>query len=277
MFDRRHPDQWKQQVRASFDTTGPGYGRPGDYHWAFAERLVALAPLQPAQRVLDVATGTAPAAILAAQRVGPLGYVVGSDLSPGMLVLASQHLAAARVGNVAVFASDAEELAVRDRSVEGVVCSSAIVWFPDIARAVGEWCRALVPGGWIAFSCFGGLARHTINTVVIKLLAPYGVGYAEVNTPLNSPDKCRTVVQAAGFTAVTVHTGTDQPFTLDPEASWAQAWASGSRFDLPVDPAQIAQIKAQYLAHFAQLTPTADHWNHDYEQFVVAYKPHTGA
>lgn len=127
MFDRRQPERWKHQVRASFDTTDPSYGRPGDYHWAFAERLVAHAPLQPAQRVLDVATGTAPAAILAAHKVGSVGYVVGTDLSPGILILAKQHLAAARVGNVAVYASDAEDLAVRDRSVDGVLCSLSIV------------------------------------------------------------------------------------------------------------------------------------------------------
>ena len=149
--------------------------------------------------------------------------------------------------------------------------------FPHIARALSEWYRVLMPGSWIAFSCFGGLARHTINTVVIALLAPYGVRYAEVNAPLDSPDKCRYIVQAAGFTAISVHMGSDQPFTLDPEASLVQAWASASRYDLPVDPAQVAQLKAQYLAHFAQLTPTADQWNHDYEQFVVAYIPHTGA
>jgi hypothetical protein len=35
----------------------------------------------------------------------------------------------------------------------------------------------------------------------------------------------------------------------------------------------VAQVKEQYLAHFADLVRTQKVWNHDYEQYVVAYKP----
>src|SRR5579862_6941183 len=64
MVERTNSDVFRQQVQAAFDVTGPAYGTPGDFHWPFAERLIHRAPLAPGQHVLDVATGTAPAAIM---------------------------------------------------------------------------------------------------------------------------------------------------------------------------------------------------------------------
>ena len=272
MYDRLQPAAFKRQVAASFDRTSTGYGTPGDFHWEFARRLVERAPLGRGQRILDVAAGTAPAALMAAQRVGNRGAVIGVDLSPGVLQLAQRNIRAAKVSNIALVCGDAEQLAFHAGHFDGIVCSSAIVWFPDILRALREWYRVVRDGGWIAFSCFGGLARQTINDLVIRLLKPYGAGYPELNTPLNSPEKCRELAEQAGFTHVTVQVAQAQQLTTDPEASFAQAWATSSRFGISLTPAEVGAIKAQYITLFGDLAHAADHWNHDYEQHVVAYK-----
>ncbi len=138
MFERTQPTTWKRQVQRSFDATGPGYGTPGDFHWEFAQRLVEHAPLQAGQTVLDVATGTAPAAMLAAARVGPQGSILASDLSVGMVQLARQHIVRLAVPNIALVAADAEHLPMRSATMDGVLCSSSIVWFPHIGRALRE-------------------------------------------------------------------------------------------------------------------------------------------
>jgi ubiquinone/menaquinone biosynthesis C-methylase UbiE len=169
-FSYTEPERFKQQVRAGFDATPAYYGTEGDFHWEFAKRLIARAPLRPGQAVVDVATGTAPAAIMAAQIVGPAGSVIGIDISPGMLRHANRNIAAANVPNIHLQVGDAECLPFRESSFDGVLCSSAIAWFPDIQRALTEWHRVVQPGGWIAFSCFGGPARQTINDLVIQLL-----------------------------------------------------------------------------------------------------------
>lgn len=273
MFERTQPDAFKRQVQRSFDATGPSYGTPGDFHWNFAQRLVVRAPIQPGQRLLDVATGNAPAAILAAQRLGHHGHIIASDLSLGMMKLAQQRLAATGHRNVALVAGDAEALPVRASSMDGILCSSALVWFPDIPRALGEWYRIVRPGGYIAFSCFGGLASQTINEIVIDLLAPYGITYPELTAPLNTPSKCRAVVAAAGFDQVTVQTAQHQQTTTDPDASFARAWGLARRFNVTLPPADMDTIKAQYRMRLAALLHDQDRWNHDYEQFVVARKP----
>src|SRR5215475_2571038 len=99
MFDLANPDQFKRHVRASFDTTDPNYGTNGDFHWQFASRLVMHTPIHSGDILLDVATGTAPAAILAAPLVSPRGRIVGLDISLGILAHARQHITTARVTN----------------------------------------------------------------------------------------------------------------------------------------------------------------------------------
>ncbi len=274
MFTRTQPIAFKRQVQRSFDATAPSYGRPGDFHWGFAQRLVERAPIQRGQRLLDVATGSAPAAMLAAERVGPHGHIIASDLSRGMVKWAQQHLAATGERNISLVVGDAEALPVGAGSVDGILCSSAIVWFPDIAQAVREWHRSVRCGGWIAFSCFSGPASQTINEVLIDVLAPYGIVYPNVPTPLNTPNKCHALVEAAGFDQVTVHTAQHQQFTTDPDASFAQAWGLARRFGMTLPAADMDTLKQAYYARFQALLVEQDRWNHDYEQFVVAYKPY---
>lgn len=259
-------------MQRSFDATAPTYGTPGDFHWNFAQRLVERAPIESGQTLLDAATGSAPVAILAAERVGLHGHIIAIDLSQGMIKLAQQQLATMGRGNVSLLVGDAEPLPVRASSVDGILCSSAIVWFPSVARALREWHRIVRRSGWIAFSCFGGLASETINNIIINLLAPYGIAYPELTTPLNTPNKCRAVVEAAGFAQVTMQTARHRHFTTDPDASFAQAWGLARRFNITLPPQVMDIIKAQYRVRFQALLVDQDRWNHDYEQFVVAYK-----
>jgi ubiquinone/menaquinone biosynthesis C-methylase UbiE len=272
MFDVTRVEEFKHAVRASFDATPPDYGSKGDFHWQFAQRLVDRAPLRPGQVVLDIATGTAPAAIMAASRLGGRGFVVGIDLSPGILALAQRNILATHHANIALVRGDAERLPVRDSSVDGLMCSSAIVWFPDIPQALREWRRVLRTGGWVAFSCFGGLARQTLIGLLSRLLARYGRLLPELNAPLNTPEKCRRMLEAAGFRDIDVQIANQQRLPATAEESFQWAWASRRRFNIDLPPAQLAQLKRQYLVEFALLAPEQATWNHDYEQFVVASK-----
>jgi ubiquinone/menaquinone biosynthesis C-methylase UbiE len=272
MFDLTQTDQFKRLVRASFDNTNPSYGTEGDFHWQFASRLIAYTPIQSGQTVVDVATGTAPAAILAAPSVGNLGRVVALDLSVGILTLAQHNIATAGITNIVLLCGDAESLPLRDAQVDGLICSSAIVWLPNIVRALHDWYRVLRPGGWLVFSCFGGLARQTVIGLLGRLLQPYGQQLPELNAPLNTPEKCQQMLATAGYTNVTVHRGQDRPLPTTAEESFAWAWASRSRFNITLAPEQVTEVQARYIVEFMQIAADQEQWNHDYEQYVVAYK-----
>ena len=62
--------------------------------------LFALARLQPGQHVLDVAAGTGDTSILAAQRVGPTGRVLATDISDDMITVAADEVQKAGLANV---------------------------------------------------------------------------------------------------------------------------------------------------------------------------------
>jgi ubiquinone/menaquinone biosynthesis C-methylase UbiE len=272
MVERTNPEEFRHLVQAAFDATGPAYGTPGDFHWQFAERLLQHARLYPGQRVLDIATGTGPAAIMAARIVGACGQVVGVDLSPGMLAHARRNIAASGVPSIMLMRGSGDELPFLDEQFDAVLCSSSIVRFPNISCALREWYRVLKPAGWVAFSCFGGLARYTTQTLLGSVLQPYGIVYFDLNEPLNTPEKCWQAAEDAGFVHVRVHVDREMAPTTDPQESFDQAYGGVRRLQLQLDPSQIEQVRAAYIAGFREQLTTREVWNHDFEQFVVAQR-----
>ncbi len=55
------------------------------------EVLLDLARIGPGDRVLDVAAGAGESALTAATRVGPVGYVLATDISANMLAYAERE------------------------------------------------------------------------------------------------------------------------------------------------------------------------------------------
>src|SRR3712207_898792 len=73
-----------------------------------SERMLDLARLRPGMRVLDVASGMGEPSLRAAQRVGPSGFVLGTDLVDGMLEVARETVHAQGLSNIEFRAADAE-------------------------------------------------------------------------------------------------------------------------------------------------------------------------
>lgn len=53
-------------------------------------QMLDLTRIQPGQRILDIAAGAGEPAVSAAERVGPEGYVLATDISEGIVELARQ-------------------------------------------------------------------------------------------------------------------------------------------------------------------------------------------
>src|SRR4051794_17717578 len=74
------------------------------------ELMLDLAGLTPGSRVLDVAAGTGEQTLVAARRVGPAGQVLATDISVGMLAIATEEAKKARLTNVETRVMDAQRL-----------------------------------------------------------------------------------------------------------------------------------------------------------------------
>jgi O-methyltransferase/aklanonic acid methyltransferase len=151
------PEEIKAGTAGSFDGAASTYGTVIPFFETFARYLVDTGAPKPGERVLDVACGRGACLRVAAEHVGPSGYVLGVDLSNAMIELASQDLARQGLpASVEVRFGDAEHLDIPDASFDLVVCGLGVFFFPDPAAAISEFWRVLRRGGRFAGSTFVG-------------------------------------------------------------------------------------------------------------------------
>lgn len=131
----------------------------------WAPGLVALAALQPGERVLDVACGTGVVTRLAAPQVGPTGQVTGLDINAAMLDVA-RSLPPPSGASIGWVEESAAAMGFADASFEVILCQQGLQFFPDKPAALREMRRVLVAGGRVVLS-------------VWKSPGPYNVAVAE--------------------------------------------------------------------------------------------------
>ena len=100
---------------------------------------------QPAERLLDAATGTGAVAFLAAEREAD---VVGMDFAPALVETARRVAAEAGV-DIRFDVGDAEAMPYEDASFDVVTSTCGVMFAPDHAAAARELARVTRPaGGW---------------------------------------------------------------------------------------------------------------------------------
>ncbi|MEH2235442.1 class I SAM-dependent methyltransferase [Nostoc sp.] len=191
-------DSYKQQLREFYGSRTTYDHEEGTRHPLEAKILLEFVPLNSGQKILDVATGTGLVAIPAAEKVGSEGYVIGIDMTRGMLHQARLKIAAARLQNIELIEADAEDFNFSDSSFDVVFCCEAIVLFPDILATLQKWYRFLKTGGFVAFTCppetaFMASLQQRIFARVL------GVSLPHILQPLGTPEKCRNLLNQAGF------------------------------------------------------------------------------
>jgi SAM-dependent methyltransferase len=129
--------------------------------------LLAQAGVGAGHRVLDVATGTGEAAILAASHVGPSGSVVAIDVSRPMLAVAAEKSAKWPIG---LLAMDAQALAFKDESFDAVLCQLGLMFMPDAAGALREWKRVLRTGSRLVVCVYATPDRVPLYGILMEEL-----------------------------------------------------------------------------------------------------------
>lgn len=214
----------------TFDAGAPAYDRfMGRWSRLYIPALLAAAGVGSGQRVLDVATGTGEAAMLAASLCGPSGRVLGTDISLPMLRRA-QSLDAD--GRIALSAMDGTALACRDQAFDAVVCQLGLMLIPDKARTVRECHRVLRPGGRMAAGVWSTADRAPIVGVLADALVrqlPADRESLYLAFSLADPGRLEALLVGGGFREVSVTTERRELHFDSFEDYWSPVEAGGAR------------------------------------------------
>jgi ubiquinone/menaquinone biosynthesis C-methylase UbiE len=140
------------------------------------DELVARLAPRPAERWLDVGTGTGEVALRAA-RAG--ADVTGQDLAP-VLVETARRLAGAEGLDIRFEVGDAERLSYEDASFDVVSSAVGAIFAPEQAAVARELARVLGPGGRLGLTAWrpdGGAADIFRIMARFEPPPPEAVGY----------------------------------------------------------------------------------------------------
>lgn len=113
---------------------------------------IAVAELEPGERVLDLGSGGGIDVLLSARRVGETGFAYGVDMTDEMLDLARANAAEAGVPNVEFLKGTIEDVPLPDASVDVVISNCVVNLSTDKPAVLAEMHRVLAPGGRIGIS-----------------------------------------------------------------------------------------------------------------------------
>jgi len=113
---------------------------------------LAFGKIKEGDTVLDLGSGAGIDAILAANKVGSNGKVIGVDMTEEMIEKAKENAKKQGIKNVEFLLGEIENLPLKDNSVDTIITNCVINLTPDKAKTFSEAYRVLKKGGSIYLS-----------------------------------------------------------------------------------------------------------------------------
>jgi len=221
-FEQVPVDEKATRVRGVFDSVAQKYDLMNDLMSAGLHRLwkrfaVNATGVREGMRVLDLAGGTGDLARLFADRVGPTGEVVLTDINLAMLGVGRDRMVdAGRI--LPVVQCDAEKLPFPSRHFDCVTIAFGLRNVTHKEAALTEMQRVLKPGGVAAVLEFSRVAAplapaydwYSFNVLprLGRLIAGDDASYRYLAESIRMhPDQAalKAMMEQAGFDGVKVH------------------------------------------------------------------------
>ncbi len=168
-------DQYKATTRQQWEDYAAGWNdwAPLLESWLgpATERMLDLAGVETASRVLDVAAGAGGQSIAAGRRVGPEGTVLATDLSPTILEHASRAAEALGLQNVSTLELDGEQLRqLPARSFDAAISRVGLIYFPNRQQALTGVHHALRRDGRFATVTYSTAASNGFFSLPVSII-----------------------------------------------------------------------------------------------------------
>jgi len=168
------------------------------------EAMLDMAKVGPGSFVLDVAAGAGQQTLIAAQRAGPSGRVLATDISPDILDYALENARIQGLHNVETLEADGESLDVAPDSFDAAISRVGLIYFPDQQRALANIIRSLRPGGRFAAIVYStpennGFFSKPVSIIRERAQLPPPAAGQPGPFSLGSPGTLSNVLEEAGF------------------------------------------------------------------------------
>jgi demethylmenaquinone methyltransferase/2-methoxy-6-polyprenyl-1,4-benzoquinol methylase len=211
-----------RRVRGVFDSVASKYDIMNDLmsmglHRAWKAYTVMVANLKPGDKVLDIAGGTGDMAMAFADKVGPRGQVVHTDINLAMLRQGRERLIDKGV-LLPTTVCDAEHLPFPDAAFDRVCVAFGLRNMTHKDRALTEMARVLRPGGKLLVLEFSKVAPPLAKAYdwysfevlprLGKLVAGDDASYRYLAESIRMhPDQqtLKALMQDSGFAHVDIH------------------------------------------------------------------------
>jgi len=132
--------------------------------------MLDMANVNEGYKILDVAAGAGEQSITAAERVGPSGYVLATDLAPKILDYALELASEKGINNIDIKEMDGENLTLPSNSFDTVISRVGLIFFPDQQKALKEMKRVLKPGGFVAAIVYSTVDKNKFFSTPVSII-----------------------------------------------------------------------------------------------------------
>ena len=249
------------------------------------DAMIAMAGVVPGARVLDVAAGAGDQTLAIAERVGPAGAVLATDLSPAIVALAQDRARRAGLRHVQCRVADGEDLQVEAASFDAAVCRLGLMLFPNPLQGLREIHRALRPGGGACTVVFSMPERNPCVTILMATaLRHAGLAARDPRTPgslfsLAQPRHIDALFLEAGFRDVAT-TAVDAVFrmtSVDDYLAFVRSSASPILQILAGLSPDLAQAAWDDIREQLRAFDTPRGWEGPNELLITAARRHGGS